>query len=112
MDLTVVNTIRQQLFAGGRMKVFSWGAHAWAAVDQFTLRFKVQGRNFKGYVRVKLNAMDTYDIEFIKINRKKNDMGGFDQEPETVETKEGIYCDQLTDVIDRFVEYIPEYGDR
>lgn len=90
--LQIAQTIQQQLMAGGRIKVMSWGAHNWVGGDNF-LQFKVQGFLFKGIVRIVLTSMDDYTIEFYK--------------PRTTEpfkTIEGMYCDQLTEVIDRHVE--------
>lgn len=97
MDYTIVNEIRRQLYAGSKIKVWSWGSHAWTAMDENTLRFRVTGKLFRGYVTVKLNSMDTYDITLSKLNG-------------TIEKEiKDIYNDQLTDVIDNAVERIPEY---
>lgn len=94
-DLTVANTIREQLFAFGKMKVWSWGAHAWVGGENF-LQFKVQGHHFKGIVKITLNSMDLYDIEFIKAGKVIHEVNG-------------IYFDQMTDIIDEYVEKIPGY---
>jgi hypothetical protein len=76
-----------------------------------TLRFKVKGLKFKGYVYISLNGLDLYNIEFVKINRKKNaalsEAWGstkYDEIPETVHELKDIYCDQLTELIDEYVE--------
>ena len=96
MDLTIANTIREQLYMGGRNKVWSWGSHAWKGGENF-LMFRVTGRVFRGVVKITVNSMDTYDIELMKLKG------------ELVKRIEGIYCDNLTDVIDEFVELIPAY---
>ena len=96
MDLTIANTIRQQLYAGGTNKVWSWGSHAWKGGENF-LMFRVTGRLFRGVVKVTLNSMDTYDIELMKLKG------------EVVKRIEGIYCDELTSVIDEAIEFVPEY---
>jgi len=96
MSNQVALIIRQQLFEGGRMKVFSWGANAWRAGDDF-LHFRVTGRLFRGVVRITLNSMDTYDIKLMKVSG------------EVVKEINGIYNDQLTEVIDNAIERVPEY---
>jgi hypothetical protein len=97
-NLAVATEIRRQLYAGGMTKVWSWGSHAWKGGDNF-LTFRVTGHLFRGVVKITLNSLDLYDIELMKLNG-------------TVEkTINNIYNDQLTDVIDRVVERIPQYKD-
>ncbi len=69
-DLRIANTIRQQLYALGKIKVMSWGANSWIGGDNF-LMFKVQGFKFKGLVKITLNPMDYYEIEFMKTRSKE-----------------------------------------
>jgi hypothetical protein len=103
MDYTIVKTIREQLLTLGRIKVWSWGAHAWRAVDESTLQFKVQGHHFKGHVRVEYDfGMDVYHVHF---GRWRN---GQWQHRHTIEE---VYVDELVHVIDHTVEYIPYYQD-
>lgn len=102
--LNVVKTIQMQLFGTGREKVWSWGAHAWIAISENTLQFKVQGHHFKGHVRVEYNVGDDlYDIHFGHWRNRtwKN-----------LETIDGVYFDQMVDFIDQKVEYIVEYNGR
>jgi hypothetical protein len=96
-DLTIVNEIRRQIYAGGMEKVWSWGAHAWGVVDKHTLRFRVTGRIFRGVVTVCLTPMDVYRVELLKLDGT------------VVKTFDMVYCDQLTDVIDTAVERVSEY---
>jgi hypothetical protein len=95
--LGIVSEIRRQLYAGGTVKVMSWGAHAWAALDEYTLRFRVTGRLFRGAVTVHLTGMDDYTVQLLKMNGT------------VVKTITGVYCDNLTEVIDNAVEKIPAY---
>lgn len=90
-DLIIANEIRNQLNAFGRMKVWSWGANSWAGGVNF-LTFKVQGFKFKGRVTITLNAMDLYDIRFTNHNN------------EIQKEFNGIYFDQMVDLIDDYVE--------
>jgi hypothetical protein len=97
----VATTIRQQLFAFGQMKVWSWGATNWscgqlAETKESFLAFKVSGLKFKGIVKVILDWSDTYKVQFIKIEKGSE-----------VIKKEisNVYFDELTDKIDNVVEY-------
>jgi len=97
MSNQVAQIIMQQLCQGNRkVKVWSWGAHAWKAGENF-LHFRVTGRLFRGVVRVTLNSMDLYDIKLMKLSG------------EVEKEINGVYNDQLTDVIDEAVERIPAY---
>ena len=91
-----------QLYAGGRNKVWSWGfKNAIAYNDKskltYALRFTVNGMLFKGHVYIVLNGGDLYDIYYCS-NRGNIKMIDTD-----------IFCEDLTDVIDRKVERIKEY---
>jgi hypothetical protein len=86
-----------QLYAGGKMKVWSWGLYNVNAFvtekkECFALRFNVQGQHFTGHVYIVLNGMDLYDVYYCS-NRGTIKMIDND-----------LYCDQLTDVIDSKVE--------
>lgn len=48
-------------------------------------------------IKIVLNQMDTYDVEYLKVGKKKNDFGGFSPVAELVAKSEGIYCDMLAD---------------
>ena len=82
------------------IKSMSWGSHAWRTIKNNALRFKVQGRHFKGHIYIALAWSDTFTIYFTKVNG------------EIIDKKENIYIDQLIDVIDKKVEYVAEYGNR
>jgi len=99
-NLSIASEIRNQLLGLGTIKVMTWGAHNWQGGDNFLI-FTVSGRHFKGKVKITLTPMDEYEIEFFK--------------PRKVEAEkkfEGVYFDQMVDLIDGYVEYIPEYKDR
>ena len=93
-NLAVATEIKRQLFCLGKIKVWSWGANSWAGGDNFLI-FKVQGRHFTGKVKITLNSMDLYDIEFIRGKK-------------TVVVN-GVYNVDMVDIIDRKVEYIDAY---
>ena len=100
----IAQTIMEQLYAGGRNKVFSWGANSWSCGTmpkvergggESYLMFKVQGFLFKGMVRVILAWDDTYTVQLLKKE------GG---ELVVKDERKNVYFDELTDIIDRKVE--------
>jgi hypothetical protein len=95
-EFSVVET-KKQLYFFGKIKVFSWGAHNWVNFQNKALRFTVQGRHFRGHVYIFLNGADLYDVYYCS-NRGNIKMIDTD-----------MYFDQLTEIIDRKVEYVPEY---
>jgi|694.fasta_scaffold03804_49 hypothetical protein len=105
-SLEVAQIIQQQLYAGGRNKVWSWGANGWThgkmpineqgfGGENFLI-FKVQGFLFKGMVRVILAWDDTYTVQLLK--KEKGELVVKDEIT-------NVYCDELTDIIDRKVEH-------
>lgn len=88
-DMTVANTILAQL--GGRRFIAMTGAKDLTGGSD-SLFFSV-GRNAKRINRVKvtLTAADDYTVEFGRYSPKN-----FTYTP--VETVEGVYCENLTDV--------------
>ena len=96
-------TVIDQLYAGGRQKVWSWGfnnAIAYADKtnnDIYALRFTVNGNHFRGHIYVTLNGMDLYDVYYC------SNQGNIKM------VSNGLYNDMLTDVIDRKIERINSY---
>jgi hypothetical protein len=62
------------------------------------LLFKVSGNHYKGLVYITLSWMDLYDVHFLNRN---GDVKG--------EKIEGLFFDQLVEVIDNRIERIPDY---
>lgn len=90
----IAETIVQQL-AGhwGRLSIMT-GACYPAYSDKehyFSFRFKMCKK--ANYCKIKLNSLDTYDIEFGKVWGDKY---------KVVEEIEGIYCDGLKSMFERF----------
>lgn len=115
MSLEIATTIWNQINAGGRLKVITWGVPLSSRVgsdeDGGWLRFKVSGLKFKGLVKViYVPGKDIYKIEFLKKKRVENSLSGLvDYEFKVVHTIEEAYCDNLTELIDEYVEKIPAY---
>jgi len=95
-DMTVAKTILAQIKAQD-----VWAMGAWAARNlvggEDHLKFDVNGHKFKGKVIITLNAMDLYDITFGKVNLKTFEF-------DVKKTAEGIYCDQLIEILDHYIE--------
>lgn len=69
--MQVASTIKEQLRAGGVMKVMSWGARDWTAGEACkehygALFFRVSGRKFKGIIEIALMPSDTYRVTLLK----------------------------------------------
>ncbi len=82
------------------MIVMSWRSHNLIAIDN-GLKFKVQGFIHKGLVIVKYNeGTDLFDIQLLK------DSG------DVVKKIEGVYIDELVNVIDVNVKKVENYKER
>lgn len=90
-DLTIAKTIHSQLLGLGKIKVWSWGAHSYKGGENF-LRFRVNGHKFQGIVKISLNGMDYYDIDFIKVHNKTPE--------EVVHSLKDVCFDEMVDLID------------
>lgn len=93
-DLTVANTIRDQIKALSPSALMSWGAKRLIGHND-GLQFQVNGLKHKGIVFIKLNGRDLYDIEIGRVR-----LG----EWISVNKKEDIYCDQLVEILDELIE--------
>lgn len=56
-----VNEALQVLKMSG-YKMMSWGAHAFTNINDYALRFMVNGHHHKGHVYVCLNSLDYYEV--------------------------------------------------
>jgi len=122
--IEVANTIKNQMSYGQRntMRVMSWGARKYGyGIDKGSnlgyLVFLVSGYKFKGTVKISLSFNDTYKVEFIKNKRTKDkdlsELYGstkFITTREVVNTMEEVYCDELNERIDVFVEKQDNYS--
>jgi hypothetical protein len=91
-DLTVANTIIQQL-GGGRFQAMT-GAHTFLG-DANSVSFRLPLAKHPGavnYVKITLTGRDDYDVEFYRIRGRKSTL---------VSSTEGIYADQLREVFER-----------
>ena len=85
-------TMRQMKLPNIRV-YFCWGSHAFTRFgDDQCLRFKVSGLKHSGHVYIFLSGNDTYTVAFSTTRGR------------VLHYVEGIYCDQLQDCIDHYVE--------
>lgn len=94
--MQTASIIAQQLLATTPKNVlFSWGAfYGFRGVvlkDMAALKFKVDGRLFKGDVIIAYNENDTYEVYLQNAN-------------DITLVKDDVYFDEMSDVIDRAVE--------
>lgn len=79
---------------------WSWGGHRFIAIEN-GLRFQVNGFIYKGWVVIEYNeGTDLFDIRLLSNQLKE------------VKFVEGIYVDQLVDVIDDMVECCENYDQK
>ena len=95
-DMTVARTILQQIRTLDRWALGAYGMINAVGLDD-GIQFDVKGLKFKGKVIIKLNGMDLYDITFGRMNGKTFEF-------DVKHTSEGIYCDQLVEILDHYIE--------
>lgn len=76
---------------------WSWGVSQLFNCYNKGLLMRVNGHHHKQYVLITLDWDDTYKIDYLNRNMK------------VIDTHEGIYFDQLVEVIDNRIERIGEY---
>ena len=120
---SIANTIRKQLTCNSifQSRVWSWGARGWKyGVDKKEnlgfLMLTVSGMKFKGIVKISLKFNDTFMVEFIKnkrvLNKELTELWGkkkYDTIPTVMKTYEEVYCDDLNEMVDSYVELQDEY---
>lgn len=85
------------IFQSDLSVMFSWGFNNHVKLEN-GLKFNVNGFKHKGKVAVKYNeGLDLFDVEILTF------------ENEVIETIEGVYFDQLIEVIDNRVELVENY---
>lgn len=104
---SVADTILSQIRAGqdhhgnsGIVLMMCWGANTFVGyersdADLGSLKFKVQGAKFKGYVHIKLAFDDTYTVAFFNV---------IDDEVQIHRSLECLHCEDLAPYIDAIVE--------
>lgn len=94
----IANTILEQM--GGIRNIVAMTKAKDIMDHNNGVSFKFSGSKKVNYVKVILNEMDTYDVEFGKISMKKTDFGGRMPEYKTVKELTNVYHDQLKPIFE------------
>lgn len=86
-----------QWLTANRMTFWSWGVSKRVNFDNKALALKVSARRWKGFVVITLGWDDIYIVSYMT------------QTGRIHKTFEGVYCDDLVEVIDNEIENVPEY---
>lgn len=91
--MEIARTILNQIKYGDQWALGSYGATNFAALSENKersggLSFQVNGLKHKGWATIELRWVDDYTVIFT--NKKR----------EVVKRVEGVYCDQLVEVLD------------
>lgn len=81
-----VNALRKNMIS------WCWGAEKFTKMNDFCLRFSVNGHLLKGLVYLVVNASDTFDVYYTSKQGK------------IVDISTDVYLDQIVEVIDNKVE--------
>jgi len=109
MKNQIGQTIWQQMNVIDRNLVWCMGVEKPTSIEN-GLRFKVNGRSFKGLIEITLNGKDLYDVKLIKVARKQNQNAKalgvvkFDLVNETKEVVNDLFVDQLMPLLEEKVE--------
>ena len=75
-----------------------WGSNNWIKMNDYCLRWTVQGALFKGHIYLVVNGSDLFDIYFCS-NRGN-----------IKHTAQDVYVDVLVETIDSIVERAPQHA--
>jgi hypothetical protein len=87
-DLTIPNTIKEQL---GHKALYMLGAKNLAGAEDY-LVFKISNCPKISHIRIKLNSLDLYDIEFLKVRGSSCS---------TVKTSPNTYAEDMHQTIEQ-----------
>ncbi len=104
----VAETILRQL--GGKRLIVMTGAYDFLRDGDYTLMFKFKGSKKANFVKITLNSLDLYDVEFLKVSNltPKKALKWIDLTNEEVTAKlqknkktfNNVYCDQLIEIFE------------
>ncbi len=94
-NIEIGTNIRNQI---GNQSLSMLGAKDVYAIEN-GLSFKVRGSKKINYIKITLNSMDTYDMEFGLIRNSEKAEAGFTYK--IVNTENGIYDDMLNQIIEK-----------
>lgn len=94
-ELIVAKTIFEQLGGTGRLKVMIGAKNFAGDEDSAMFRFTCRGQKKINYIKIRLNGLDLYDVEFGRIGIV-NRVHGY----RIIETIENVYCEDLKRIIE------------
>lgn len=98
--MTVANIILEQM---GGIRNIKMMTSAKDFLDHGeAVSFKFQGSRKVNYVKVTLNTMDTYNLEFGKIGTEKSQFGGRMPSYKVIENIDDIYNDNLKSCFENY----------
>ncbi len=104
MSQQIAQTILNQMGGTGKLTAMVGANNFVFDGEKQNVSFKFKACKKCNYVRITLNAMDFYDVEFIKIHReaslKQLLAGKTTKEPTTVETFDNVDCEQLNPIFE------------
>lgn len=105
--MTIPQIIQQQLLHTNKAIVWSWGVSKWVALSDNALALRVHAHHLNGIVCITLDeGQDLYNIEFFS---NKNFSDVLKNPVIQYNAIEGVYCDQLVELIDKIIAKIPAY---
>tara|TARA_Y100000296_G_C5152956_1_gene247432 strand:+ start:788 stop:1120 length:333 start_codon:yes stop_codon:yes gene_type:complete len=93
----IADVTLQQLGGRGRLSAMIGAQHFYSDNDGATLIFQFKGSRKANAVKITLNSLDTYDVEFVKKGTKRT---GY--LPTTVKEYGMVYADQLHSIFESF----------
>lgn len=97
IDMELANYI-YSIIRSKLMIMFSWGFHNPVAINN-GLKFQVNGYRHTGAVTVELTPLDEFKVSLMKQGK-------------VIKVIDGVYIDNLVQVIDEAVERVPNYENR
>ena len=98
--MAIADTTLQQLGGRGRLKAMIGARDFSSRDDGRTLHFKFPACPKANVCKITLNALDTYDVTFIKVGRLSRKT--YEVPVQTTGEFSGVYCDQLREVFEGF----------
>lgn len=80
-----------------KVKVCCWASRNWTIASKNVLKFRVSAHRHKGYIYVRVNGADLFDIFLVSTTGKIK------------KVFTDIYVEDFIDTIDNEIERIPEY---
>ena len=91
--------ILSQLGGSRRLSIMIGAKNFGSANDCKTLTFSFAASKVANHIKITLNGLDLYDVEFIKVGRRNRTT--FETPITTVKSVENVYADDLKELFER-----------